>query len=104
MSVYIDAHMKPLLREIKHLEQRLNKLEALVNGDISPAFPFTQSSIPSVDSETGEKNIGNTGTTDNRDLAEEYLKAIHENVLIIKDFIDEYRLTTADRHFLKLQS
>lgn len=107
MSVYLDKQMKPLRNEIKYLEQRLNKLEALIKGDISPAFPFTQaapSSVPSNDSNTVENSSCSANVTANIDLAEEYLKPIHENVLIIKDFIDEYRMTAADRHVLKLQS
>lgn len=101
MSVYLDKQMKPLRNEIKYLEQRLNKLEALIKGDISPAFPF---SIPSSNSETAENSNRSAENTTDIDLTEEYLKPIHENVLIIKDFIDEYRMTTADRHVLKLQS
>ena len=103
MSVYLDKQMKPLRNEFKHLEQRLNKLEALIRGDISPAFPFTKISPSSDDSETFENRCNSEKPT-GIDLTEEYLKPIHENVLIIKDFIDEYRMTAADRNVLKLQS
>ena len=100
MSVYLDSQIKPLRSEIKFLEQRLNKLEALLKGDISPAFPFAKASAPL-------KSVENT-TCDAKtevpiDLTEEYLKPIHENVLIIRNFIDEYRITTADRNYLKLK-
>lgn len=102
MSVYLDTQIKPLLREISYLEQRLNKLEALVKGDISPAFPFAKVASPSPQI-IDKDDTDDAKKTAPLDLTEEYLKPIHENVLIIKNFIDEYRITAADRNFLKLK-
>lgn len=107
MSVYLDGQMRPLRNEIKFLEKRLNKLEALVKGDISPAFPYTNkvpSTTLSESTENSDATNCNSENPTNIDLTEEYLKPIHENVLIIKNFIDEYRMTAEDRYIQRLQS
>ena len=107
MSVYLDGQMRPLRNEIKFLEKRLNKLEALIKEHISPVFPYTNTRSSS----TLTKDVENDDTTScssekstNVYLTEEYLKPIHENVLIIKNFIDEYRMTAEDRYVQSLQS
>lgn len=105
MSVYLDGQMRPLRNEIKFLEKRLNKLEALIKGDISPSFPYTNRTLYTSLSENTENNADcDSEKPRNVDLTEEYLKPIHENVLIIKNFIDEYRLTAEDRYVQTLQS
>ena len=40
MSVYLDRQMQPVLRHVKELENRLHRVEALLEGNVSPAFPY----------------------------------------------------------------
>ena len=107
MSVYLDGQMRPLRNEIKFLEKRLNKLEALIKGDISPAFPYANKACSTTPSENAENIYATACVSEkpaNINLTDEYLKPIHGNILIIKDFIDEYRLTAEDRYVQNLQS
>lgn len=97
MSAYLQRLTSPMRHQIKQIEQRLNRLEKIVSGDISPAFPYIGGnnnlslSKPTMDN-VKEDNLSSTKSTEEEPfIIETYLKLIYEDVSMIKDFIGEYK-------------
>ena len=90
MSAYLQRLTMPMKHQIKQIEQRLNRLEKIISGDISPAFPYTDKN--NISDNTNEDNLS-SAKSDEEDasIIESYLKLIYEDVSMIKDFIGEYK-------------
>ena len=97
MSSYLQRLTTPIRHQIKQIEQRLNRIEKLISGDISPAFPSTgENSNLSLSNQssdnTKEDNLYTTKSNEEEPfIIETYLKLIYEDVSMIKDFIGEYK-------------
>lgn len=97
MSAYLQRLTTPMRHQLKQIEQRLNRIEKIINGDISPAFPYvTENSNLSFSNQTTdnikEDNLYSTKSNEEEPLiVETYLKLIYEDVSMIKDFIGEYK-------------
>ena len=83
MSGYLQRLTTPIRHQIKQIEQRLNRIEKIINGDVSPAFPYTNEN----------SNFSEESDEEEPFIAETYLKLIYEDVSMIKDFIGEYKQT-----------
>lgn len=97
MSAYLQRLTTPMRHQIKQMEQRLSRIEKIINGEISPAFPYV--------TENSNLSFSNHSVTDTKEdnkfpqesdkeepfIIETYLKLIYEDVSMIKDFIGDYK-------------
>lgn len=97
MTAYMQRLTTPIRHQLKQIEQRLNRIERIINGDILPAFPYTNkdnnSSLSDQLTANKKEDITISESSDEEEpfIIETYLKLIHEDVSMIKDFIGEYK-------------
>lgn len=101
MTSYLDKRLTLVKYQIKELENRLRRMESLLNGKISPAFPYVNSAAGEQQQTDEAKTVtNNTPAADQESCSEtlseeesmaimDFLKAIHTDVTLIKHYVVE---------------
>lgn len=107
MTAYLDKKLIPVKYQIKELENRMHRLEALLEGKISIAFPYTNTSPdkqPDPDDTktlytapaSDQKSDSHTFSEEETTTIMDFLKIIQTDVTLIKQYVVETKPSFED--------